>query len=294
MNKEIITLSDGRTIEVFSAGEPSQSALFFHHGTPGSALTWEEWLPEVAAVGGFAIAYSRAGYGLSARHEGRTVIRNSDDVAEILAHVGVKNFVSLGWSGGGPHCIADTTLPGSLAAISIAGVAEFGAPDLNFLEGMGEENHIEFGAAFEGPVAIEEWMKTYSAGTANVTGAELIEALGGLIGDADKKSLTPDVAESVASEFRYALVEGYYGWMDDDLAFVKPWGFDITAIAKPVELWQGDEDFMVPHAHAKWLASKIPTAQLKFIPGEGHISLGIYQRAAIIENALGYLKGAGK
>ncbi len=290
----MIALASGRQIEVFTEGTPSPSALFFHHGTPGSALTWEEWLPEVAAVGGFAIAYSRAGYGLSERHEGRTVIANSDDVAEIVEHFGVRSFVSLGWSGGGPHCIADTTLPESLAAISIAGVAPFDAPGLDFLAGMGEENHVEFGAAIEGPAAIQAWMEKYSGGSAKVTGPELIEALGGLIGDADKRSLTPDVAESVASEFRYALTKGYFGWMDDDLAFVEPWGFDITSITKPVELWQGDEDFMVPHEHAKWLAARIPSSQLKFVPGEGHISLGMHQRTSIIESALGYLKGAGK
>ena len=77
--------------------------------------------------------------------------------------------------------------------------------------------------------------------------------------------------------------------MDDDLAFVEPWGFDITAINKPVELWQGDDDFMVPHAHGKWLASKIPTATLKFVAGEGHISLGENKRGEIVASALGYL-----
>jgi hypothetical protein len=47
---------------------------------------------------------------------------------------------------------------------------------------------------------------------------------------------------------------------------------------------------MVPHAHGKWLASKIPTAKLIFEPGEGHISLGINKRSAIVQGALGYLK----
>jgi pimeloyl-ACP methyl ester carboxylesterase len=289
MDQLNLILPDGRNLEVITAGTPSSSAILFHHGTPGSCNTWEEWLPVVEELGGYAIAFSRAGYGSSARKVDRSVISNSEDSKAILEHFGVSRSVSIGWSGGGPHCLADTTLVQNVAAISIAGVAEFGTGDLDFLEGMGEENHIEFGAAIAGSEVLEAWMKDNYGGTANVTGEELIEALGGLIGDADKKSLTTEVAAVVASEFRHALAAGYYGWMDDDIAFVAPWGFDITKIKKPVELWQGDEDFMVPHAHGKWLAGKIPTAKLIFEPGEGHISLGINKRSAIIGNALGYL-----
>lgn len=289
MNLHHIKLSDGRVLEVSTAGDSSAGAVVFHHGTPGATSTWDVWLEDVGASGGFAISYSRPGYGDSARHEGRTVIDNSRDIQEVLEHFEVKRIVSIGWSGGGPHCLADTTLPQSVAAISIAGVGAFGESDLNFLEGMGEENHDEFGEAVKGSVQIEDWMKRNSSALAAVTGDEIIEAFGGLIGDADKKALREGAAEGVAKSYRQSIQKGYYGWMDDDLAFVQPWGFDIKAINKPVELWQGNDDFMVPHAHGYWLESKIPTAKLNFVPGEGHISLGENQRAAIIANALGYL-----
>ena len=289
MNEHTISLPDGRHLEVLTAGNPAGQAVVFHHGTPGACKKWDAWLAEVEAQGGFAIAYSRAGYGRSARRVGRSVVDNTTDIAALVEHFGASTFVSIGWSGGGPHCLADTTLPGSRAAISIAGVGEFGASDLNFLEGMGEENHVEFGAAVQGAAAIEKWMQENSQPIATVTGASLIEAFGGLIGDADKAAWSAGIADHDAADFRHALVEGYYGWMDDDLAFVQPWGFDITAITKPVELWQGDDDFMVPHAHGQWLASKIPTAELKFVPGEGHISLGENKRSEIVKSALGYL-----
>jgi pimeloyl-ACP methyl ester carboxylesterase len=154
---------------------------------------------------------------------------------------------------------------------------------------MGEENHDEFGEAVKGPAAIEGWMKRNASGLAQVTTDEIIEAFGGLIGEADKKALNEGAAEGVAKSYRQSIEAGYYGWMDDDLAFVEPWGFDIVSITKPVELWQGNDDFMVPHAHGYWLEKNIPTAKLHFVPGEGHISLGENQRGAIIANALGYL-----
>jgi pimeloyl-ACP methyl ester carboxylesterase len=208
-----------------------------------------------------------------------------------LKHFGIEKIVSIGWSGGGPHALADTTLFQSVAAISIAGVGPFGASDLDFLEGMGEENHVEFGAAVKGPAAIEDWMKNNSSALAQVTGDEIIEAFGGLIGDADKKALNEGAAEGVAKSYRQSIEVSYYGWMDDDLAFVEPWGFDIASITKPVELWQGNDDFMVPHAHGYWLEKVIPTAKLEFVPGEGHISLCVNKRSAIIQSALNKLHG---
>ena len=289
MDRFVLTLVDGRTLEVTTSGNRSNKAVVFHHGTPGATSTWDDWLTEVSDQGGFAIAYSRPGYGTSSRHEGRTVASNAADIADVLGQLGVERIVSIGWSGGGPHALADTTLPHSAAAISIAGVGAYNAADLNFLDGMGEENHVEFKAATAGAQTLETWMKENTPPIAVVTGDEIVEAFGGLIGEADKQALNDGAAEGTAKSYRQALVKSFYGWMDDDLAFVEPWGFDISKISVPVELWQGNDDFMVPHAHGYWLEKHIPSAKLHFVPGEGHISLGANQRANIIANALSYL-----
>lgn len=289
METKLVTLSDGRKLELQIAGTPQSNAIVFHHGTPGASNTWTSWMLEVEKLCGFAFSYSRPGYGQSDRHEGRTVRDNSSDIAEVLEILGITQIVSIGWSGGGPHALADSTLPQSRGVISIAGVGAFGADDLDFLEGMGEENHVEFGAAVEGPAAIENWMKKFSPEIAVVTEEQIIEAFGGLIGEADKKALREGAAEETAASYRKSLEVSYFGWLDDDLAFVQPWEFDITKISVPVELWQGNDDFMVPHAHGYWLEKQIPTAKLHFVPGEGHISLCASKRTNILKNALNYL-----
>ena len=53
---------------------------------------------------------------------------------------------------------------------------------------------------------------------------------------------------------------GIWGWVDDDLAFVKPWGFDIAEITVPVEVRYGLTDVLVPAAHGAWLATHVPNA----------------------------------
>jgi len=83
---------------------------------------------------------------------------------------------------------------------------------------------------------------------------------------------------------------GFTGWIDDDLAFVRDFGFDLHRIQKPVVIWQGDDDYMVPKAHSEWLAKHIPGSQLRFVPGHGHISLGEEFRPTIIADALTYLE----
>ena len=282
-----ITLSDGRKLEYFENGVQSEKAILFLHGTPSDGTLWQPWFNEINSVR--AISTSRAGYGLSDRHHGRSVADDLADQAAVLDHLGIKEFVSIGWSGGGPHSLNMTRDPRCKAAFTLAGVGEWGRADLDFLEDMGPENHEEFGEALKGESAITEWMYTNAVAMRNVTGPDLITAFGGLIGDADKKALTPEVAEVEAEMFRRALSVSYDGWIDDDLAFVRDFGFDISKIDKPVVIYQGDDDFMVPHAHAYWLKKHIPTAKLNFVPGHGHISLGEHFRPNIIQEAVTFL-----
>jgi len=280
----LLELKDGRKLDYISNDASSKAAILFHHGTPGDCSAWQKWFKDVPNV--LTVAASRPGYGLSDRNKGRTVASDLADQNQLLEKFGVEKFVSIGWSGGGPHALGMSRNPKCLGAITLAGVGEWGNADLNFLEGMGPENHEEFGAALDGEAAIEKWMQTNASAFKNVSGADLITSFGGLIGEADKKALTPTVAEEDAKAFRRALSVSYNGWLDDDLAFVQPFGFKLGEINKPVLVWQGDDDFMVPRAHSQWLASKIPTAKLNFVPGHGHISLGESYRNEIIAQAL--------
>lgn len=284
----IIKLSDGRALDYITNESENTSAILFHHGTPGECTGWQTWFDEIDGVK--AIAASRPGYGLSDRNKGRTVARDLDDLSELLDFLKVKSFVSVGWSGGGPHAINMTRHSLCKGAITLAGVGEWGNSDLNFLDGMGPENHDEFGAALAGEAQIEDWMKRNSPGMKNISGPDLVAGFGGLIGDADKKALTADVADVYAASFRRALSVSYYGWLDDDLAFVQKFGFDLAKVNKPILVWQGDDDFMVPKAHSEWLAKHIPTAKLNFVPGHGHISLGEDYRSEIIAQALNLLR----
>ena len=82
---------------------------------------------------------------------------------------------------------------------------------------------------------------------------------------------------------REALRESYWGWFDDDMAFIRPWGFELASIRVPVHVWQGRHDRMVPYAHGPWLASHIPTAIPHLFDDEGHLSLGVTRFGDILD-----------
>lgn len=285
-----IKKSNNKIIEILDNKVQSDKAIIFHHGTPGDASLWQPWLDTAATFGMRAISYSRAGYGRSDRNLGRTVFSNNTDISEILDSLKISCFISIGWSGGGPHALATTCDYRNFGAICFAGIGEYGAADLNFLEGMGQENHDEFGAALLGEKSITDWLREFASNLQSVTGAEVLEAFGSLIGKADRAVLQDGYADEVAKVMRKGLALGFTGWIDDDLAFVKEWGFKLSEVSKPVFLWQGDDDFMVPHAHSRWLEKHIPTAVLRFIPGQGHISIGIKYRDEILKQAQDLLR----
>lgn len=283
------TLRDGRTLDVLDNHQDSRDAIIFHHGTPGNSTTWGAWLAELDKGGVRAFAASRPGYAASDRHRGRRVLDVVDDLSQYLDAHEIRRFVSLGWSGGGPHALAMSLDPRCVGVITLAGVGQYGQSDLDFLAGMGPENIEEFGFSLKGEEKLRNWMNQNAIAMKEVTGEDLRQAFGGLIGEADREVLAGVYAENMASDMRRALAHGFDGWIDDDLAFVNDWGFEVGAINAPVQIWQGDDDLMVPHSHSSWLAKKIPNAELHIISGEGHISLTVNYREKIFAHAFKFL-----
>jgi pimeloyl-ACP methyl ester carboxylesterase len=272
-----ITLPDGRDLELEVNGPADGPVIVSHHGTPGSAIPLPAHVRAAAARGYRFVTTSRAGYAASARDVGRSVAHVAADTAAVLDHLGVDSCLTMGWSGGGPHALAcGALLPDRVRGVLvIAGVAPYGAHGLDFLAGMGSENVVEFGAALEGETSLRPFLEELQPSLATISPEEVAAALGGLVPPVDVASLTGELAETVAAEFRHGLATSVDGWLDDDLAFTRPWGFELGDLAVPTYVWQGSEDLMVPFAHGEWLAEHIPGAVAHLERGEGHLSIGV-------------------
>ncbi|HIC50010.1 MAG TPA: alpha/beta hydrolase, partial [Candidatus Poseidoniales archaeon] len=275
-------------LDVLLAGDDDSSfGLVCHHGTPSDATIWSDWHEDALSNNLRLVAISRPGYGLSDRLEGRRVASVAEDVEDVLDALGIPEFVSLGWSGGGPHALAcGALLPERCKAVSsLAGVGPYGEPDLDFLDGMGPENVEEFGIALEGEEALRRWMDEHAEPYRTIADEELAEALGGLVPEIDVLALNEQgLAAMWAGSMRRCFTNGWDGWIDDDMVFCNHWGFEPSEITVPVAVWQGDLDLMVPFAHGEWLLKHIPTATARLEPGHGHLSLIADRRQAIIDD----------
>jgi pimeloyl-ACP methyl ester carboxylesterase len=285
-----VPTADGRTLEVLVAGPEDGLPLVMHHGTPQGAVPFGILERPAAERNIRVISCSRPGYGGSsplADSSSYTVADDVTDTTAILDHLGIDEFITLGWSGGGPRSLACAALlPGRcLAAASGAGVAPFDAEGLDWFDGMGQENHEELGAARSGSDRLEQWLSEHGQGLFTATPEQVATALGDLVDDVDRAALTGELAEYLVASGRHAGAQGVIGWRDDDLALVRPWGFDLGAITTPVSVWQGAHDRMVPYAHGLWLAKQIPGALSHLYDDEGHLSL-IMQMGRVLDDLL--------
>jgi pimeloyl-ACP methyl ester carboxylesterase len=213
------------------------------------------------------------------------------DAEAILDHLGAERCVVAGWSGGGPHSLATAArLPGRVAgALSIAGIAPYTAHDLDFLAGMGEQNVEEFGLALEGEDAIRPAHEAEGPALRTADAAGIIEQLSTLLPPVDVAVITDELGDDLTAQFAEAFRVGVDGWVDDDLAFCKPWGFELSEITVPTFLWQGELDLMVPFAHGQWLAANVPGTTAHLEMGEGHISVGVGAADQMISELAGTL-----
>jgi pimeloyl-ACP methyl ester carboxylesterase len=272
-----VTTGDGRTLRVLDVGVADGPAIVAHHGTPGGRALYRLERESADERGLRLISYDRPGYGGSTPAPGRIVAGAAADVAAILDALGVERFATYGGSGGGPHALACAErMPERCAgAASIAGVGPPDTPDLDWMAGMGEGNVAELGAAREGRDTLTEYCRADAAGILGVTADELAEAMRPHLSDLDARALTGEFAAHMLAAIRDALAPGVEGWVDDDLAFLAPWGFDPEQIGVPVLVWQGAEDLMVPPAHGAWLRRHLPTAEGGVLPDEGHLTLAV-------------------
>lgn len=266
---------DGRRLEYLVTGPAEGPALLSHGGSPASAIDFSGLTGPAAALGLRTITYSRPGYGASTERPGRSIAAAVEDVIALLDELGVTDFLTFGWSGGGPHALACAArLPGRCRAASVLGsLAPYHHRGLDFMAGMEQENIEEWETAIAGYDELDALLQTYVEDMRGVTAASLAESLAGMLASVDAAVLTGAFCDELALSSRRAVESGVAGWRDDDIAFVSDWGFALSEIAVPVAVWYGLEDRIVPFAHGAWLASEVPAAEAHPLAAEGHFSM---------------------
>jgi pimeloyl-ACP methyl ester carboxylesterase len=259
-----VQLEDGRTLRAYEVGadrSDGRLAVFWHHGTPNIGAPPEPLFPDAKRLGLRWVSYDRPGYGGSPPNPGRDVASAAADAAAVADALGLNRFAVMGHSGGGPHALACAALLPErvVAVIGAAALAPYDAEGLDFFAGMADAGVASLGAAAEGRESRERYEESGAEHDIGFTPADEAALAG-------EWSWFLDVV-------RPALASGPGGMIDDDLAYVAPWGFDPNQVLAPVLLLHGGRDRVVPSSHGTWLAGRIPSVELRVFRDDGHITV---------------------
>jgi pimeloyl-ACP methyl ester carboxylesterase len=270
-------LGDGRTLHVYDTGADDADgrlAVFWHHGTPNIGAPPEPLFEAADRLGIRWVSYDRPGYGGSTPYQDRNVALAAADVSSVADALGIDRFAVMGHSGGGPHALACAALLPDrvLGVLSVSGMAPFDARGLDFFAGMADSGAASLRAAAQGRAAKERHEATAD--------------------EDDEPGFIPADVTALEGEWswfisvvRPAMENGPGGLIDDDLAYVAPWGFDPARVVAPTLLVHGGRDRVVPSSHGEWLARHCHSAELWLRPEDGHVSVLLSG-----EEALGWLR----
>jgi pimeloyl-ACP methyl ester carboxylesterase len=269
-----MVVEGGRLLTVEVSGAQHGAPVFLLHGTPGSRRGPKPRDRVLYNMGVQLISYDRPGYGRSTRVPGRRVADAARDIEIIADRLDLNRFSVVGRSGGGPHALACAALlPQRVHRVAVlVGLAPRGAIDLDWYEGMGEDNVRKHASAADDVVSLVAEISE-RAERVSADPHLLIEILRAEMSGPDLRFTRSSLYRGLLSQsYQEALREGPSGWIDDVLAFRYEWGFAVEHITGPVLLWHGAEDTFSPVHHSRWLADRIPGALVHVQPDAAHFA----------------------
>jgi pimeloyl-ACP methyl ester carboxylesterase len=279
-------LRDGRILDYCVDGNPRDQLLVLHVGTPCAVVEFPHVSDAASARGLRTLICSRPGYGTSTRRPMRSVADAAWDTAELADHLDAERFLVAGWSGGGPAALACAAVLGSRvrACVTLASFAPPVEAGDEWVEWYPRERQAERHALATG--SAEELLQEYEEAAeafAALTAEALIQLPANSASDIAALRDMPAAAESLAHSLRLGVVAGPWGWLDDDVAWARPWGFRVADVEVPVIIRHGDDDRIVSVVQARWLSEHIPAARLHEISGGGHTSVAVPFEPVITE-----------
>jgi pimeloyl-ACP methyl ester carboxylesterase len=267
-----LTGRDGRLLTVWEGGDQAGVPVVYFHGTPSSRLQAASADEAAARQGVRLIATNRPGYGAEpdAPTSLSSVASQTMELADLLE---LDRFAVLGMSGGGPYALAAGALaPQRVAAVGVAaGIGPWrliDPPERNPQDqvamGLADRGDIEGALASFRVDATQEY-----APMLELDDVAMMDEFVRPIPERERAIFTSQMRAAFTTDLRESLTT-YDGYARDNLAWGGPWDIDLAAVVGPAWLWYGDEDFVVPVDHGRWLSERIANATLVIRPGCGH------------------------
>lgn len=284
--KRQISLPDGRVLGFAFYGAPRGEPILYFHGFPSSRIEARLAHGLGLAHGARIIAVDRPGYGLSDFLPGRTILDWPGDILQLANALGIDRFRIMAVSGGGPYALACAhAVPDRIKAVGVVcGLGPMDSPES--IDGMVFVNRFGLLLGKRTPRIVQGLFALVAIGLSRFPGA-VLGLIAARLPRPDRQTLRrPDVRRLLADSFRESVRAGYRGPAHDIVLYSRPWGFDLSKIRRPVHLWYGEKDRIVPLATGRHLSKVIPGAHLKLYPKDGHFSLIVYRLRELVDDLM--------
>ncbi|GLO44280.1 alpha/beta fold hydrolase [Pseudomonas putida] len=253
-----VTTKDGVQIFYKDWGPRDAPVIHFHHGWPLSADDWDAQMLFFLAHGYRVVAHDRRGHGRSSQvWDGHDMDHYADDVAAVVAHLGIQGAVHVGHSTGGGEVVRYIARhPGDKVAkaVLIAAVPPLMVQTPGNPGGLSKSVFDGFQAQVASNRA--QFYRDVPAGPFYGYNRPGVEASEGIIGN----------------WWRQGMIGSAKAHYDGIVAFSQTdFTEDLKGIQQPVLVMHGDDDQIVPYENSGVLSAKLlPNGTLKTYKGYPH------------------------
>jgi pimeloyl-ACP methyl ester carboxylesterase len=248
--------------------------LVYFHGTPSSRLDVGFGEDLATELGVRVVSFDRPGHGRSDPSPfGLT--RIAEDAEAIADLLGLERLAVFGWSGGSPFALAAAVVMDE--RVIRVGVASGPAPFQQMpaaLELLADDDRLALSFVPIDPARSAEAFRAGSEEMIAAVGDEnaFIAGVDALFPECEADVLAdPRLRRHIFVMLSEGLRQGFSGIGRDNVAWVGPWDIDLKLAQRPVDLWYGEKDSMMPVEHGQWLADHLTNAHLVVYSGEGHL-----------------------
>ena len=268
-----VATQDGRRLTYLEVGAPDGPLVIHNHGGPSSRFEARLLANSASKNRLRLICVDRPGMGQSSPQKSRTYSGWADDLVTIADALGYREFGVTGWSEGGPWALAaaayidplrlrhvTSIAPGSYGTVGDNSAAKY----LSKADALGGSLALRFKPGFRLMYA------ALGIGAKHFRESFAKQIRNG-VNDYDRQILLrPDIETAFADSCAECFAHGSDGLVHDAELLYRSWAFDVTQIERPVHMWQGLDDRLVPDPINKAVADGMPGAVWHPVEGAGH------------------------
>jgi pimeloyl-ACP methyl ester carboxylesterase len=266
---QFATLGDGRRLAFDDVGRPDGFPVVYLHGCPNARLSRHPDDELATRAGARLIAVDRPGYGESDAPADASLLGQANDLAGLLAALGIERCGVLAWSAGAPAAVALAHVaPDRVASVAIA---------CGTLPNPSEPLTDDEVAEIVSLMVPDEL--TYELALEMTREGATAEHLRDL-------DSVPGLDAQLARATVAGVAGGTTGVAGDIRAQTTPWPFELAEITVPFSLWYGECDPVAPPSVGQQFADTLDNATFRVVPGASHLLPLVHWSALLDELGL--------